>query len=92
MVAYRNYEEGRVAMGMIRVGIVGKTNTGKTTFFNAATLLNAEIQPYPFTTKQPNIGIAHVSSPCVCREFGVKCQPRNSVGLKGKRSDRPILK
>ncbi len=72
-------------MGMIRVGIVGKTNTGKTTFFNAATLLNAEIQPYPFTTKQPNIGIAHVSSPCVCREFGVKCQPRNSVCIRGWR-------
>lgn len=72
-------------MGIIRIGIIGKTNTGKTTFFNAATLLNAEIQPYPFTTKQPNIGIAHVSSPCVCREFGVKCQPRNSVCIKGWR-------
>lgn len=72
-------------MGNIRIGIVGKTNTGKTTFFNAATLLNAEIQPYPFTTKQANIGIAHVSSPCVCRELGVKCQPRNSVCISGWR-------
>ncbi len=69
----------------IKIGIIGKTNTGKTTFFNAATLLNAEIQPYPFTTKQPNIGIAHVSSPCVCREFNVTCNPRNSVCLKGWR-------
>ncbi len=72
-------------MGLIRIGIIGKTNTGKTTFFNAATLLNAEVQPYPFTTKQPNIGVAHVSSPCVCREFNVKCQPRNSVCIKGWR-------
>jgi hypothetical protein len=69
----------------IRIGIVGKTNTGKTTFFNAATLLNAEVQPYPFTTKQPNIGVAHVSSPCVCREFGVKDEPRNSVCIGGWR-------
>lgn len=72
-------------MVSLRIGIIGKTNTGKTTFFNAATLLNAEVQPYPFTTKVPNIGIAHVSSPCVCREFNVKCNPRNSVCIKGWR-------
>ncbi|RLG60581.1 GTPase [Candidatus Geothermarchaeota archaeon] len=70
---------------MIKIGIIGKTNTGKTTFFNAATLLSAEVQPYPFTTKQPNIGTAHVSEPCVCKEFGVKDNPRNSVCLNGWR-------
>jgi hypothetical protein len=74
-----------VIMVSLRIGIIGKTNTGKTTFFNAATLLNAEIQPYPFTTKQPNIGVAHVSSPCVCREFGVRDDPRNSVCVQGWR-------
>jgi len=72
-------------MVRLTIGIVGKTNTGKTTFFNAATLLNAEVQPYPFTTKEPNKGIAHISAPCVCKEFGVKCQPRNSVCIKGWR-------
>lgn len=70
---------------MIRIGIIGKTNTGKTTFFNAATLLSAEVQPYPFTTKQPNIGTAHTSQPCVCREFGVKDNPRNSLCMNGWR-------
>ena len=70
---------------MIRIGIIGKTNTGKTTFFNAATLLTAEVAPYPFTTKAPNIGTAHVSQPCVCREFGVKDNPRNSVCINGWR-------
>jgi len=69
----------------IKIGIIGKTNTGKTTFFNAATLLDAEIQPYPFTTKEPNIGIAHVSSPCVCREFHVTDEPRNSICINGFR-------
>ncbi|PCN51275.1 GTPase [Candidatus Geothermarchaeota archaeon ex4572_27] len=69
----------------ITIGIIGKTNVGKSTFFNAATLLNAEIQPYPFTTKQPNIGIAHVSAPCVCKEFKVVDNPRNSVCIKGWR-------
>ncbi len=78
-------------MADLKIGIIGKTNTGKTTFFNAATLLNAEIQPYPFTTKRPNIGVAHVSSPCVCREFNVKCQPRNSVCIGGWRFHRITL-
>ena len=43
---------------MIKVGLIGKTNTGKTTFFNSATLLSAEISNYPFTTKRPATGNA----------------------------------
>jgi len=70
---------------MIRLGIVGKTNTGKTTFFDAATLLNAEIANYPFTTKQPNTGIGYARTFCVCTEFGVKDNPRNSACLDGFR-------
>jgi ribosome-binding ATPase YchF (GTP1/OBG family) len=41
---------------MLTIAIIGKTNVGKTTLFNAATLLNAEISNYPFTTKEPNEG------------------------------------
>ncbi|MEM2735515.1 MAG: GTPase, partial [Candidatus Bathyarchaeia archaeon] len=41
---------------MIRIGLIGKTNTGKTTFFNAATLKYGEISTYPFTTKEPQFG------------------------------------
>ena len=36
----------------IKIGIIGKTNTGKTTFFNSATLASTEISTYPFTTKK----------------------------------------
>lgn len=64
---------------------MGKTNTGKTTFFNAATLLNAEIASYPFTTKAPERGVAYVTSQCVCKEFGVKDNPRNSACIDGWR-------
>jgi hypothetical protein len=78
-------------MAKIKIGLVGKTNTGKTTFFNAATLLYAEVQPYPFTTKQPNIGVAHVSAPCVCKEFKVKDNPRNSICINGWRFHPIIL-
>src|SRR5579883_3210017 len=41
-------------MPMVRIGLIGKTNTGKTTFFNAATLQSAEVSNYPFTTKTKN--------------------------------------
>jgi hypothetical protein len=69
----------------VRVGLIGKTNTGKTTLFNSATLLNAEISTYPFTTKQPNVGTAYVQTLCVCRELGVKDNPRNSACINGWR-------
>ena len=67
------------------IGIVGKTNTGKTTLFNAATLLNAKISNFPFTTKEPNIGTAYVCDVCVCKELGVKDNPLNSTCIDGWR-------
>jgi ribosome-binding ATPase YchF (GTP1/OBG family) len=70
---------------MIQIGIIGKTNTGKTTLFNAATLLSAEVSTYPFTTKKPNIGTAYVRTLCVCKELEVKDDPRNSACMDGWR-------
>ena len=70
---------------MLTIGIVGKTNTGKTTLFNAATLLNAKISNFPFTTKEPNIGTAYVCDICVCKELGVKDNPLNSTCIDGWR-------
>ncbi len=62
----------------MQIGIVGKTNVGKTTFFSAATMVDAEISNRVFTTIKPNIGVGYVTAPCVCRELGVQCQPQNS--------------
>jgi ribosome-binding ATPase YchF (GTP1/OBG family) len=70
---------------MIRIGMIGKTNTGKTTFFNAATLLRAEVSTYPFTTKRPNSGTAYVQTICVCKELEVQDKPRNSKCIDGWR-------
>jgi len=69
----------------LMVGIVGKPNTGKSTFFSAATLAPAEIANYPFTTIKPNRGVGYIRSPCVCTEFGVKDNPVNSLCLDGIR-------
>jgi ribosome-binding ATPase YchF (GTP1/OBG family) len=67
------------------VGIVGKPNTGKSTFFSATTLTPVEIGSYPFTTIKPNRGIAYVRSPCACKEFNVQDNPVNSICLDGIR-------
>jgi hypothetical protein len=69
----------------IKIGLIGKTNTGKTTFFNAATLQYAEVSTYPFTTKQPNVGMTNVISLCVHREFKVQDNPKNSTCIDGWR-------
>lgn len=67
------------------VGIVGKPNVGKSTFFNACTLGAAEIANYPFTTIKSNIGVAFVTAPCPCREFETACSPQNSRCINGTR-------
>jgi ribosome-binding ATPase YchF (GTP1/OBG family) len=70
---------------MLNIGIIGKTNVGKTTLFNAATLLNAEISNYPFTTKEPNTGIAYVCDVCLCKELDVQDTPQNSACIENWR-------
>ncbi len=72
-------------MRMLELGLVGKPNTGKTTFFNAATLANAPVAGYPFTTIDANVGVTYVKSKCPCREFNVTCNPQNSKCVDGVR-------
>ena len=67
------------------LGVVGKPNTGKSTFFSAATLVAAEIANYPFTTIKPNRGVGYVRTPCVHSEFKVQDNPRNSLCIEGTR-------
>ena len=67
------------------VGIVGKPNVGKSTFFTAATMISVPVAAYPFTTIKPNHGVGYVRVKCVCREIGVKDDPVNSTCINGTR-------
>ncbi len=69
----------------MEVSIVGKPNVGKSTFFNACTLGEAEIANYPFTTIDSNIGVAYVTASCPCTDLGVECSPQNSQCVDGVR-------
>jgi len=53
------------------IGIVGKPNVGKSTFFKALTLQEVEIANYPFTTINPNEGIAYVRVKEVAFDFNL---------------------
>lgn len=75
----------RVLAPSVLVGVVGKPNVGKSTFFAAATLKDVPIADYPFTTIQPNVGVAYLRTQCVCREMGVTDRPRNSICIDGTR-------
>jgi ribosome-binding ATPase YchF (GTP1/OBG family) len=67
------------------IGIVGKPSSGKSTFLNAACLTNAKVSELPFTTIDPNKGVAYIKSDCVCKELGVKDNPKNSYCIDGNR-------
>ncbi|OYT32283.1 MAG: redox-regulated ATPase YchF [Thermofilum sp. ex4484_79] len=70
---------------VVEIGVVGKPNAGKSTFFAASTLIDVKRAPYPFTTINPNIGIGYAKLKCVCKEFGVQDNPKNSFCINGWR-------
>jgi ribosome-binding ATPase YchF (GTP1/OBG family) len=70
----------------ILIGVVGKTNVGKSTFFAAATELSVQIENRPFTTIDPNLGVGYVRKKCVHVKLGLpRCDASNSVCLDGDR-------
>jgi len=58
---------------MITLALAGKPNCGKSTFFKAATMANVEIANYPFTTINPNFGVAYVRTKCPCHDLHLTC-------------------
>ncbi len=69
----------------MEIGIVGKPNVGKSTFFKALTLSDVEIAGFPFTTIEANLGVGYVRVDCACRYFNLDCVPQNSFCVEGQR-------
>lgn len=63
----------------MQIGLLGKANVGKSTLFSAATHTAVPTGNFPFTTVKPNVGIAHVTAPCPCKEMGVEHEIPNCV-------------
>ena len=55
----------------MQIGLLGKANVGKSTFFAAATATDVATGNFPFTTIDPNVGIAHIRVPCACNTANV---------------------
>ena len=69
----------------MKVGLVGKPNAGKSTFFTAVTSAVAQIGDYPFTTIDKNVGIAYVRKSCPSKDLGLIPNPNNSLSEEGIR-------
>lgn len=54
---------------MLKAGIVGLPNVGKSSLFNALTAQGAPSENYPFCTVDPNIGMVEVPDPRLDRIF-----------------------
>ncbi|RLF14180.1 MAG: redox-regulated ATPase YchF [Thermoprotei archaeon] len=67
------------------IGLIGKTNVGKTALYASITMAPAQIENRPFTTIDPNVGVGYAKTLCACKELGVRDQPRNSLCINGFR-------
>ena len=56
----------------MEIGLLGKANVGKSTFFAAATQTPVATGNFPFTTIKPNVGVAHARAACACGHFGIE--------------------
>ena len=67
----------------MQIGLLGKANVGKSTFFSAATETIVPSGNFPFTTIEPNVGITHVKVDCACKNLENRCG--NNLCINGTR-------
>ena len=65
----------------MKIGLVGKPNVGKSTFFSAATLAKVDIANYPFCTIEPNVGVAFVAARihCPCKDIRQRLEAEGRI-------------
>jgi ribosome-binding ATPase YchF (GTP1/OBG family) len=73
----------------MQIGIIGKPNVGKSSFFKAITFIDVKVENRPFTTISPNFGIGYIRVNEVGKELGVVSNPRNGF-IKGNYRFVPI--
>jgi len=57
----------------MQIGLLGKANVGKSTFFSAATETVVQSGNFPFTTIEPNVGVCYLKINCECKNLEKKC-------------------
>jgi len=70
------------------IACVGKPSAGKSSLLNSLVAQNvAKTGNYPFTTIDPNQGVAYARFPCPCKKFDVvaNCKPRYGTCEGGER-------
>jgi ribosome-binding ATPase YchF (GTP1/OBG family) len=67
----------------VKIGLVGKPNVGKSTYFSAATLAKVDIANYPFCTIEPNVGVAFVAAriQCPCKDIRVRLEAEGRLEM-----------
>ena len=73
----------------MRIGLVGKPNVGKSTTFSAMTQTPVDIANYPFTTIEPNVGVAWLPLPSVCACFELRARREETGRLEPSAEDDP---
>lgn len=68
------------------IGIIGAPNKGKSLLFSVLTSITVPVADYPFTTIQPNQGVAMLTVPCAHVEMGLpRCDARGGHCKNGLR-------
>ena len=58
----------------MQIGLLGKANVGKSTFFSAATETIVQSGNFPFTTIEPNVGVCYLKINCECKNLDNRCE------------------
>ncbi|PVU97298.1 hypothetical protein BB561_000635 [Smittium simulii] len=69
------------------IACVGKPSAGKSSFLNAVTDATAKVGNYPFTTIEPNQGVAYFPTECPCAKYNKSsfCKPKYGTCDNGTR-------